>query len=500
MKLKKRSISKAVLILSIGTLISKILGFVRELVVAYKFGAGSITDAFVLTNSIPPIIFSALGSAITISYIPIYQSINDSEEKNYFTSCVANFIAVILVIGCVLICFFPRFVLSFFGAGMPEETRKYATVMLRIATFSFIPASLAHLFKAFSQSNGNFWSTSAYGVVTNIVIIVITMFAVDETYWMLSVGTVMASIIGLVMVTVIALKSGFRYCLALDLNEAHLSKMFKLAIPLIIEDVASNMTILVDRNLASFLSSGTISGLGYAGTLGNVASVLISSSIVTATFPAFSKMISRGKQADFEKEFTHYGKIIICLMCPISAALIFFAKDVVVLVFQHGAFSTSASKIVWESLICYAIGIVPSAMQTYYLRLFYALKDTKTPVIIKLLSFSLNIILNIASYKLLGHIGIALSTSLSFVAAYYGLGFFLNKKYKYESIKYLSIKMIVSIIWISMVAFLINILFGRIIIVKSLFARLSIELFVFVIIYLVVELVVDAPMVKRVIK
>ncbi len=78
MKLKKRSISKAVLILSIGTLISKILGFVRELVVAYKFGAGSITDAFVLTNSIPPIIFSALGSAITISYIPIYQSINDS--------------------------------------------------------------------------------------------------------------------------------------------------------------------------------------------------------------------------------------------------------------------------------------------------------------------------------------------------------------------------------------------------------------------------------------
>ena len=122
---RKTSIENIAMILALATIISKILGLMRELVVAYRFGAGSITDAFVLTNGIPSMIFVSIGTAININYIPYYQKLKDKEEQNQFTSNLLNIIIVILLVGCLFVNIFPKFVLNIFAVGLPDETKHY---------------------------------------------------------------------------------------------------------------------------------------------------------------------------------------------------------------------------------------------------------------------------------------------------------------------------------------------------------------------------------------
>ena len=92
---KISKVARASIVLMIGTILSKVLGFARELMVAYRFGAGSISDAFVLTNSIPTLIFVSVATAININYIPYYHRIDGEEERNRFTSNLTNISAII---------------------------------------------------------------------------------------------------------------------------------------------------------------------------------------------------------------------------------------------------------------------------------------------------------------------------------------------------------------------------------------------------------------------
>ncbi len=430
--MRNKTIARAALLLAIGTIFSKILGFVRELVVAYKFGAGSISDAFVITNGIPSIIFVSVGTAIGINYIPYFQRLRDDEEKNRFTSNLLNVLLVILIAGCLIIFLVPGLFLKMFAAGLNDQTEIYAVVMLRIVVFSIIPITVSHLFQAYSQAKGLFTTTAIYGLISNTVIIIMTLFATKENYWLLSIGTLVSNIAGMMVVLWGIRDSGYKYKPILKMNDSHIKEMALLSLPLIAEDIASGMSILVDRNLASFLDSGTVSGLGYAGTLSNIAGTMITTSIVTATFPSFSKLISENHIESFRETFVKYGEIILLLMCPISIIFIAFSKDIVIFVFQRGAFSDDATTIVYQSLICYAIGIVPNAMQSYYIRAFYSLQDTRTPAKIKVFALVCNIILNIATVKFFRHMGIAASTSLSMVISYILLGRKLKEKYHFH--------------------------------------------------------------------
>ena len=135
---KKTSIGKAAFVLMIGTIVSKALGLFRELSVAYKYGAGSISDAFILTNGIPNLIFSAFAIAISINFIPCYTQINGKENQDFFTSNLINLLTCVILAGCILVCFAPKLVLMLFGSGLSGETEAYATIMLRIVVFSSI--------------------------------------------------------------------------------------------------------------------------------------------------------------------------------------------------------------------------------------------------------------------------------------------------------------------------------------------------------------------------
>lgn len=495
---KKKSIGNITIILAVGTIVSKILGFIRELMVAYKFGAGSITDAFVLTNGIPSMVFVSIGTAIGINYIPYYQKLKTKNEQDRFSSNLLNIVIVILLSGCLIVNVCPRFVLKIFATGLPGETERYAVVMLRIVMFSIVPIIVAHLFQAYSQANGQFITTAVYGIVTNIVIIITTFLSTEKNYWLLSVGTIIANTAGMIMVLLGVRKSGFQYFFVFEPLNQQIKKLVILTLPLIAEDLASSLSLLVDRNLASFLDSGTISGLSYAGTLGNIAGTMVSGSLTTATFPTFSKLLSDGDVDRFEESFQKYADVMLFLICPIGMVMIFHARDIVVFVFEHGVFDSQASRIVWESMICYGIGIIPLGMQTYLIRVFYALQNTKTPVKIKVFALMCNIMLNLAFVRKWRHIGIAMSTSISFMIAYILLAYFLRKKYGLTSVKSITRGMVSGILLSIIPGILSFGLFYSWIPANNLFLKLVLEFSVFFACYIMIEWIANRKVIKEI--
>lgn len=422
-------IMKASIMLIFCTAVSKALGFVRELAVAYRFGAGSISDAFVLTNSIPTLIFVSIATAININYIPCYQRINTQEEKNRFTSNLTNITLIVLLNGCFLIELAPNIVLKIFANGLSEETAHISIVMLRIVVFSIIPIALSYIFQAFLQANNQFLSTALYGIISNIIVILFTLIATPKYYFLLSVGTIVSYSAGFSLIIFnVHKKTPFRYTPHIRFNDSAIKSLIILTLPLLIEDIASSMSLIVDRNLASYLEEGTISALGYAGTIGNIASTMIATAIMTSTFPVFSKLLAENNKKEFGIQFSKYAIIMIFLLSPISVFMILNSNDIITFIFRHGQFDNSATKIVSESMSCYAVGVLPMGLQSFLIRGFYAMQETKTPVKVKVFALICNIILNLISVKFIQHMGIALSTSISYLISYVLLSNRLRKQ------------------------------------------------------------------------
>lgn len=427
---KSGSVTKASVILMIGAIFSKLLAFARELFVAYRFGAGSISDAFILTNGIPTILFVSLVTAININFIPFFHRIETQESRDCFTSNVMNICLIIMLGGCLVVNIFPELFLKLFATGLPPETEKYSVLMLRIVVFSIIPLILSYLFQAYLQANKLFSSTAFYGVITNTVVILTTFLATEENYYILSIGTVTSYFVGLFFIFFyLKNNTSFHYTFYFNPRDKNIKMFILLTMPLLAEDIASSMSLLADRNIASFLDKGTISGLSYAGAMGQIASTMIAASIITASFPTFSQLIAEKQQSKFMVLFERYANIISYLLAPISAFLLVNAQDIVTLIFEHGAFSSSSSKIVIESMICYTVGLLPMGLQSYFIRGFYVMQDTQTPVKIKVFSFAVGIGLKLITVKYLAHMGIALSTSLSFIMSYILLMYFLKSKH-----------------------------------------------------------------------
>ena len=439
-----RKLIKSIGILAIGTLLSKILGFVRELVVSYKFGTGSVSDAFVLTNSIPNSIFSAIAMAVSINFIPVFVTKTSRAKKNIFTSRLLNLYLVILSIGCVFIIAFPKLVMWIFATELSYTTYGYAVIMLRIVALSAFPVVMATIFQAYSQGEESFVSTALYGVVVNIIVIIVTFIASAERYYLLSVGTVVSYIVGFIIMYISAKRSGFRYIKHLGFRDDGIKQLFILTLPLLMENIANNLSEIVDKNIASSLDVGTISGVGYANTIANIAYSVISIPIVTAIYPRYCQMAEKKDMKAFEGELSSDIQTVVYILSGIAVFMIVCSEDIVRIVFERGAFTSESTQIVSQTMKYYAVGTAFAGINSLLLRGFYALKETRRPAMTMVFALACNIALNISLVRILQHRGIALSTSLSFIIASELLLYLLNKVFEINIIGRVNVEVVKS--------------------------------------------------------
>ena len=232
-----------------------------------------------------------------------------------------------------------------------------------------------------------------------------------------------------VLIQLPELKSaGFKYQLIFNLNDPYLKKIVKLSFPILVGMIINDIGFVIDKNLASNLVEGSVSVLNYASKLNDFISTVFIVAITTVVFPMLSKSASKYDLDELKDTMRYGANIIFLISVPATVGLIVLARPIVEIAFQRGAFTANDTIMTSQALICYAVGLVATAFRQLVFRVYYSLKDTKTPMITGFISTTIDIVLNFVFVSFMAHAGLALSTSLGIIVSLIMLLSLLRRK------------------------------------------------------------------------
>lgn len=407
---------KVALILMICSILSKVLGFGRDIILSYFYGASYITDAYLISQTIPLTIFAFIGTGVATSYIPISTQIvseKGEESCNKFTNNVINIGILLCTIIVCTVCIFTEPIVRVFAMGFEGDTLLLAKQLTRINIFGIYFSMLVYVFTGFLNHRGNFTIPGLVGVPLNIVTIISIIIASKTDEQILAIGGILAIMIQVLFMLPWMKKNKYKYQLKVDIKDIYLKKMLYLSMPVMLGVSVNQINVLVDRTVASSLAEGGISALNYAGRLNNFIQGIFVIPIATVIYPLISNMVQKKDMDGFKSNIRGAITAINLILIPATVGMIIFAEPIVRLLFGRGEFNSSAISMTQGALVFYSVGIIGFGLREILSRAFYALQDTKIPMRNATISIILNISLNlILSYKM-GINGLALATSIS---------------------------------------------------------------------------------------
>lgn len=427
-------IAKATVGLMIVTLLCKILGFGRELILASIYGTSVYSDSYLIAMNIPTVIFSSIGAALSTTFIPLYFEVNNlnGEEKALrFANNVFNIVIIISIIMVTIGLVFTEPIVRMFAVGFEGETLKITIQFTRILIVGMLFIGLSNIMTAYLQINNSFNVPGMVSMPYNILIILSMIGSIWFGPHFMVWGTLLGIISQFLFQLPFAVKYSYKYQLYINIKDEYLKKMMILLGPVLIGVAVTQINVMIDKTLASTLSEGSISALNYANKLNEFVLGLFISSIAIVIYPMLSKLSSQENKTEIKKIITKSVNSIIILVLPISVGAIVLSKQIVSILFQRGAFDANATQMTSIALVMYSIGLIGFGLREILRRVFYSFKDTKTPVINGVLSMVINIVLNLILVKYMGHAGLALATSISSIICIFLLFISLNKKIGY---------------------------------------------------------------------
>lgn len=429
---ESNKIAKSTVIIILFSLGSKFLGFIREVLIASKFGSGMETDTFFVAITATTLVSNLVINTIKTVFIPILSEIDCREGhkgKVYHTNNMINIISMITVILVVVGWITTPVIVKLLAKGFYDEQYRLAKKLVRIGLPMIIISGTVGALTGFLQSEEIHKSSAAIGIPSNLVYIFYLSF-LSSNFGIkgLMVAAVVAVLSQLLIQLPESKEAGYSYKFIFDVNDKYIIKLLHLSIPVLIGVAINDLNAIVDRTIASSLVSGSISALSYASKLNGLILGVFISAITTVIFPLLAKE-SNNDNIEGMKRIISIGVNIICLISiPASVGLIVLSRPIVQIAFQRGEFDANATIMTSQALVFYSIGLVSMAMRLLLNRVFYSLQDTKTPMINGAISVGVNIFLNLILVQFMGHAGLAFATSIATTIATILMFYSLKKK------------------------------------------------------------------------
>ncbi len=419
-----RRILKATVVVGGSTLVSRIFGYIRDMVVASFFGTGMAADAFFVAFRLPNLLRRLIGEgSMTVSFIPVftdYLKKGDKEETaRFLSSCFSVLVCLLLIVSALGVLMAPWLV-RIIAPGFTREPEKISlTVSLTRIVFPYILfVSLVAFSMGILNTYRIFFPPAFSPVLLNVAMIASVIFLhrlFDPPIYALAWGVIAGGILQLFFQVPFLLKNGFRIKFSWNPLHPGLKKVVTLMGPSIVGIAVYQLTVFINTLLASFLPSGSVSYLYYADRLMQFPLGIFAIAMGTAALPSFSSLAGEGPKPLAETiGFTL--RLIFMIAIPASVGLILLREPIIGLLFQHGAFTEISRHATATALLGYAIGLFAVSGVRVVVPGFYALKDAKTPVRIAIIALILNILFGILLMHPLKHLGLALATSLSSIA------------------------------------------------------------------------------------
>lgn len=430
---KEKTVAETASFLMLVMVLSRILGYLRDIIIYSFYGQNRITDAYNAAFSIPDFLYMLLvGGALSSAFIPVFSAYiarKKEEEAWEIASIILNIMMILLAIGVTIGFSLAPQLVNIIVPGFDPVHAQLTVVMTRIMFLQVVFMSVAGVAQGILHSFKHFKMPALGSLLYNLGIIGVGILLVDKIGIVgFSVGVVTGALINLLVQLPALKKKGVRYKAVIDTKNPGVRKIFRLILPILLGQTAIYMNLFVSQNLASGLEGGLIAALKLAQRLMQLPIGVVGISMAIALFPSLTEYAATGQMQAFRSSLTRTLKNVIFLALPSSVGLIMMGKPIIRMMYEQGAFTAGATQATSTALIFFSIGITGYSAIHVLSRAFYSLQDTKTPVIVSTLSMGVNLLLSLLLIKPMGHGGLALAYSLTGLINMTVMFLFLRRK------------------------------------------------------------------------
>jgi len=432
---ERHRITKAAGLISIATFISRVLGYVRDMVLAFFFGATGLSDTFFIAFRIPNLLRELFAEgSLTSALIPVlveYQR-KDEEEARVLVRVLLAFI--LIVVGSITglgIVFAPQIV-TIMAPGFLNNPEKFSqTVLLTRIMFPFLLfISLAALAMGALNVRRVFFVPALAPAILNVVNIA-TIIALSRTITPIisvAIGVVVGGLAQFGFQLPSMLREGYSLRAKVDFSHPGLRKIGSLVAPATLGMAVNQINILVSSIIASFLTAGSITYLFYSMHLIQFPVGIFGVAMGTAVIPSLSEHALSGQEERLREDYSFALRLLFFMTLPAMAGLLALREPIVSTLFQRGRFDYTATLGTSNALLFYSLGIWAMVGARLSASAFYSMQNTKTPVRVAVVALIANIILSLSLVGPLSYMGLALANALASTVNFSLLIYSLRKR------------------------------------------------------------------------
>lgn len=432
---QSQTITSAALILAVASMASRLLGLIRDRLLAGTFGAGDTLDVYYAAFRVPDLIYNLLIlGALSAGFIPVFASLwqkNSQDDKAawHFVNSILNILILgLIILGGLFFIFTPQ-LMKFITPGFTGEKFSLTVTLTRIMFLSPLLLGLSSIFGGVLQSFKRFFIFSLTPIFYNLGIIFGILFLVPRFgIFGLASGVVLGAFLHMFIQLPAVMKLGFRYRLVWDWADEGVRRLSRLMTPRILTLAVSQINFVAITVLASGLVAGSLAIFNLSYNIWSFPLGILAASLATAAFPTLSQNAASKNWSEFAKNFSATFRQILFLIVPSSALFIVLRAQIVRVILGTGKFGWTDTILTIRSLQYLTLGLFAEALILLLVRGFFALEDTKTPFWLGLFSSAARIFGAWFLAIYLGVAGLALGYALGGVAYMILLWIFLERK------------------------------------------------------------------------
>ena len=417
---EKSRVIKAAGVIGTATLMSRVLGFVRDAMIAWLLGAGFSSDAFIAAFRIPNLLRRLLAEgSLSSAFIPVlteYIVHNDRNEALAMARSAFRLLGIVLLVVTAVGILLSPGIVRVIAPGFNADKISLTVALTRLMFPYLLCVGLMSLCMSILNVFGHFAAPALAPLVLNLAIIGSILFiapVMTPPVIGLALGVLIGGILQFIMQLPSLIRNGFYFWQKAKWVHPALKKVGITILPITIGSAVYQINIVIGTLLGSTLSEGSVTYLYFADRLVQFPLGIFAMAVSTAVLPSLSRQAAAQDYEGLKQTFTQALKLVFFMAMPAMVGLIVLREPIVVLLFQRGEFDAVSARLTIEAVLYYSLGLGAFSAIRIVTAVFFALRDARTPVFIAILSIFANIILGMILMQPMAHGGLALATSLA---------------------------------------------------------------------------------------
>ncbi len=415
----QKTVMGGAMIIALFSILSRLLGLLRDRFLSSSFGAGQVLDAYYAAFRLPDLIFNTLVlGALSSAFIPVFIKYWHKDEKEAWriTNGVMNVLFLIIFFLAAVLFLLSPFMVNYMVPGFSQEAKNLTVSLTRIMLLSTLFFTLSNVAGSVLNSFRRFLAYSLAPIMYNLGIIFGILFLVKKIgYIGLGWGVALGALLHLLIQIPALMKAGYRWQPVLNFSHPAIKKISTLMLPRCFGLAISQFNFIVTTLIASGITIGAVAVYNLAFNLVNFPVSIFGISLAISIFPLLSQCFAEGDKKSFVEYFSRTVRRVLYLVIPATVLILSLRAQIVRLVLGAGVFTWRDTVLTAQTLGWFSFSLFAQSLIPVFARAFYATQDTKTPVKAAIISFIINIIACLILGNLIGIGGLALAFSLSSV-------------------------------------------------------------------------------------